>query len=226
MTELFRPNDVRAVALDWDGTVVNTVPFKIAQNLALAHEFGNNLTEEEVRREWNACSGFPDLMQRLTGSADEAAVEAAVLRDYDKPEFAKREFPFAKTALRTIGRRGLGLSLATNLTRKMLTLDTNLLNFNLEHYFEFTQTVNEYPFKKPDGRVLDPTRKHFGVKASKLLYVGDEMKDYKTALDAGSQFIGVTSGMTTPEEFADLDIPYTGNLAGVAELLRTADSRA
>ena len=88
MNELFRPKDVRAVILDWDGTVVDSVPYKLAQNEALAHEFGNNLSRDDVRREWNESRGFPDLMERLTGSTDMDAIMKAVKRDYDNPAYA------------------------------------------------------------------------------------------------------------------------------------------
>ena len=94
------------IALDWDGTVVDSVPYKLAQNKAIAHEFGNELTIDEVRREWNAANGFPDLMHRLTGSGDMAKIMEVVKRDYDNPAYAKREFAFAKAALAMLRAKG------------------------------------------------------------------------------------------------------------------------
>ena len=226
MTELLRLNDIRAVILDWDGTVVDSVPYKIAQNYDLAHEFGNNLSIDDVRREWNASQGFPDLLERLTGSTDLAAVMEVVKRDYDNPAYAKREFAFAKAALQTIGRMGLELGVITNATREILTLDANSLQLNLDHFFDFTQAVDECPFKKPDARVFDPAKKYFKVTSAHMLYVGDEMKDYEAAKNAGAQFIGVTTGMTTAEEFTQAGINYTNNLAGVAQLLSAKDPRS
>ena len=226
MSELFRPKDVRAVILDWDGTVVDSVPYKLAQNEALAHEFGNNLSSDDVRREWNESQGFPDLLERLTGSTDMAAIMEVVKRDYDNPAYAKRGFAFAKTALQSISRSGIKLGVITNATREILTLDADSLGLTLPYYFDYTQTVDECAFKKPDARVFDPALKQLGVKAAKLLYVGDEMKDYEAARNAGAQFIGVTTGMTTAEEFTQAGINYTNNLTGVAQLLSTKAPRS
>ena len=73
--------------------------------------------------------------------------------------------------------------------------------------------------------MFSPALKYFGVTASELLYVGDEIKDFEEAQSAGAQFIGVTTGMTTAEEFAKAGITYTNNLTGVAQLLSTKPTR-
>lgn len=210
---------IPVIALDWDGTVVDSVPYKLAQNKAIAHEFGNKLTIDEVRREWNAASGFPDLMYRLTGSSDMGEIMEVVRRDYDNPAYAKREFAFAKAALATLRAKGYKLAVITNATREILQMDARDLGFDLEHDFDFTQAADECEFKKPDKRVLEPLYKHFGITAQQLMYVGDEMKDYETTIDAGTAFTGVTTGMSTAEEFAAKSAPYVQNIDVLAERL-------
>ena len=94
-TKLIRSADV--IALDWDGTLVDSVPYKIAQNQAIAREFGNELTVDEVRQIWNDSVGFPDLMKQLCRTDGMDEIMKIVMRDYEKPEYAKRPFEFAKT---------------------------------------------------------------------------------------------------------------------------------
>ena len=43
----------RVVAFDWDGTIADSVPYKLAHNQAIASEFGKKLSIEEVRQIWN-----------------------------------------------------------------------------------------------------------------------------------------------------------------------------
>lgn len=219
MTPFLDHRTTPVIALDWDGTVVDSVPYKLAQNKAIAHEFGNELTVDEVRREWNAASGFPDLMHRLTGSDDMAKIMEVVKRDYDNPAYAKREFAFAKAALAMLRAKGYKLAVITNATREILQIDTQDLGFDLGCDFDFTQAADECEFKKPDARVLEPLYNHFGITAQQLMYIGDEMKDYETTVNAGTLFTGVTTGMSTAKEFSAQRIPYVQDIAVLAERL-------
>lgn len=214
-----RLDKIRVVAFDWDGTVVDSVPYKLAQNQALAREFGNDLSIDEVRRHWNESAGFADLMHRLTGSSDMASIMEIVRRDYDNPAYAKREFAFAKAALFTLGVEGYDLALITNATREIFTLDNQTLGPRLDKYFSYTQTADECEYKKPDPRVFSDVLAHFDAQPDEALYIGDEIKDYLATRDAGMQFEGVTTGMTTDKEFLERGIPYTSNIARVAQQL-------
>ncbi len=98
-------------------------------------------------------------------------------------------------------------------------MDAQDLGFDLEHDFDLTQAADECEFKKPDKRVLEPLYKHFGITAQQLMYVGDEIKDYETTVNAGTAFTGVTTGMSTPEEFDAKNVPYVQNIEVLAERL-------
>lgn len=191
----------RVIAVDLDGTMVDTVPYKIAQNLALAHEFGNPLTVEDVRKEWNDAAGFNDLMHRLTESDDMAAIMSVVKRDYDKPEYAKRRFEFAEDVIRRVRTLGHRTALITNLTSDILRVDAHNLDLDLDKYFEHIQTIDNWPHKKPDPRVFEPVLEQFDAAPHEILYIGDELKDAVAARDAGVHFIGVETGMTSRQEF-------------------------
>ena len=207
--------NVKVIALDWDGTVVDSVPYKVAQNQAIAREFGHDLSLDEVRRIWNEAAGFPALMQQLTGSTDMGKIMEVVKRDYDNPAYAKREFGFAKAALMAMRAENVQLGVLTNATREILQLDAGTLGFNLQKDFDYTQAADEYKHKKPDGRVFVPLLSHFGIAAHQLLYVGDELKDYQAAQNIGSQFIGVTTGMLTEQEFQAAGIPFVKNISEI-----------
>lgn len=212
---------IRVVALDWDGTIVDSIPYKIAQNQAIAAEFGNNLTVEQVRSEWNAANGFTDLLYRLTGSPNTAEVMQVVKRDYDNPAYAKRSFAFAQAALAALRAEGFQLGIITNATREILSMDMATLGIEAGNDFSFSQAADECDYKKPDARVFDMLLQYFDVQPHQMLYIGDELKDSLAAQNAGAEFIGVTTGMTTADEFDDHGIAYAENLAVIAASLRS-----
>lgn len=194
--------DVDVAIFDWDGTIIDSVQPKILQNQALAAEFGNHLSIEEVRVIWNSAIGFPDLMKRLCQTDDMEAIMAVVKRDYNKPEFAKRSFEFGSRTIKTIRALGKQTGLITNVTREILDLDTNSLAFTpLSDFFDFSQTADESEHKKPDPRVFIKALAHFDIQPLQAVYIGDELKDFYAARDSGMQFIGVETGMATREEF-------------------------
>jgi HAD superfamily hydrolase (TIGR01549 family) len=207
--------NIDVVALDWDGTVVNSVPYKLKQNQAIAAEFGKQLSVDEVRIIWNRAQGFPDLMKLLTGSDDMEAIMEVVHRDYDNPDYAKREFPFAKEALRSIRELGFRLALLTSATREILELDEQTLDLKCADYFDYVQTADDSEYKKPDGRVFVPLVNAMNVEPGRVVYIGDEMKDGLAARSADVNFIGVQTGMASQDEFTVQDFASTDNLSTI-----------
>jgi phosphoglycolate phosphatase-like HAD superfamily hydrolase len=224
MTDLPAREGIKVVALDWDGTLVDSVPGKLAQNLAIAHEFGNTeCTEEDVRREWNAAPGFSDLMHRLTGSHDMDAIMEVIGRDYDNPAYAKRPFDFALSALQTMRQSGKKLAVVTSVNREILDKDVPL-GLNVSEEFDFLQTTDDCPYKKPDPRVFGNLLAHFGITPEELIYTGDELKDHEATSKAGAHFVGVLTGMTSAKEFDRLHVPHVADLGALALQLRSMPS--
>lgn len=209
-------NQAEVVAFDWDGTVVDSVPYKLLQNQDIAREFGNELSMDEVRRVWNAASGFENLMKELCQTDDMEAIMKVAKRDYDNPEYAKRPFDFSPVFLRTVRELGKKTVLITNVTRELLTADSESVNLSpLDLYFDYTQTADESRHKKPDPRVFDKMLEKFQISAENVVYIGDEMKDYEAARDANIEFIGVHTGMASEEEFRDAGTFSVGSLKDI-----------
>jgi phosphoglycolate phosphatase-like HAD superfamily hydrolase len=208
--------NVDVIAFDWDMTIIDSHG-KILQNQAIAEEFGNPLTVDEVRRHWNESTSFPDLMARLTNGADMDAIMKVVKRDYNDPEFAKRPFWFAQAALRSLRSSHRNLALVSSVQRELLETDAASVGIDLDHMFGFVQAQDDWEFKKPDARVFDPTLRHFGIDAQKLVYIGDEMKDMRAIQAAGGHFIGVETGMVTGDEFDAVGALHVPGIKEIAE---------
>lgn len=193
----------RVVSFDWDGTLVDSVPYKLAQNQAIAGEFGNKLTLEEVRQIWNQSTGFTELMKNLCQTDDMAKIMEVVRRDYGKPEYAKRRFDFSEELIKKLRSIGKKTALITNLTLEMLEIDAKSVGIDpLDSFFDHIQTAEIDSPKKPDPRVFLPLLKNLDALPSQVVYIGDETKDALAAKAAGVRFVGVESGMATAEEFA------------------------
>ena len=64
--------------------------------------------------------------------------------------------------------------------------------------FEALVARDDYPREeaKPSAKAMEHFCDKLGVECDEVLYVGDGMVDWMTAVNSGSQFIGVTSGHT------------------------------
>ena len=212
--EVIIPRSIEVVALDWDMTVVDSRG-KLLQNLAIAHEFGNPLTLDEVRRHWNESSDFEDLMARLTNNAPFDEIMSVVRRDYNNPEYAKQPFDFAVAAIESFRSAGYKTAVVSGVQRELLERDARDLSIPIGDLFDLVQAQDDSEFKKPDPRVFCPLLRHFGITAASLLYIGDEEKDFRATAAAGAHFIGVETGMSTAAEFDALGASHTKTIEGV-----------
>lgn len=215
--------NISLVGFDLDGTILDTVPYKLAQNQHLARQFGRNISLEESRRIWNESSGFADLMKNICGTSDMSVVMPIVKRDYNLPEFQKRLFPFTRIFLEGLARQSFRSALITNATQEVLDLDAETFEIaSFENYFHLVQAGDHSEYKKPDPRVFDQVLGHFGVAATQTVYIGDEIKDAHAALDAGIYFIGVETGLATSDEFKEFDVPVVPSLPQALKLLNSS----
>ena len=209
-------SNAKVIAFDWDMTVIDSHG-KLLQNQAIAKEFGNPMELDAVRRHWNETTSFSNLMAQLTNGADMEEIMRVVRRDYDNPEFAKRPFWFAKAALQSLRASRRDLALVSSVQRELLEVDAPAVGIDLARTFGFVQAQDDCEYKKPDGRVFNPTLIHFGIAAHKLVYIGDEMKDMVAIEAAGGHFIGVETGMITGEEFDAVGALHVPSIKEIAE---------
>jgi HAD superfamily hydrolase (TIGR01549 family) len=96
------------------------------------------------------------------------------------------------------------VGIVTASTQSLVLEDLQRLNFPIDDFFAI-QTAEDTSFHKPDPRVFDPILtklKAEAIEKEDVLYIGDGIRDYQAAKDAGISFLGITHGTTTKDEFA------------------------
>jgi HAD superfamily hydrolase (TIGR01549 family) len=197
---------IQAVIFDLDDTLVKTHVVKWAQHKAIAKDrFGRELTEARLREHWG--KPFETLISAL--HQDEDTIEnllklyAATTDDF--PKEIQRD---SMGTIRALLERGIQLGVVTATTKDFVLKDMKRLDFPLEEFF-CIQAADDTEFHKPDPRVFDPILRklqEMGIEKEGTVYVGDALTDFYAARDAGLDFIAVTTGLNSAEEFKAIGV--------------------
>jgi phosphoglycolate phosphatase len=215
---------IEAIALDLDGTLVDSLPdLAAAANAMRAHLGLIPLAPERVGS--HVGDGLAKLVHRtLTdetdGEADTATWEAGLrfFSQYYREHIADftRPYPGVIEGLQLL--RTLKLPLAV-ITNKPATFTVPLLaKLDLAPYFSLALGGDSLPEKKPSALPLLHTCEVFGITPDKLAMVGDSKNDILAARAAGSPAVLVNYGYgDLAPSAADLTI---GNLVELYDLLK------
>lgn len=73
-------------------------------------------------------------------------------------------------------------------------------------------------FAKPDARAFDGIFASHPARRERTIFVGDMITDFETAQNAGTQFVGVLTGLTSRETFIRAGVNKTHIIHSVADL--------
>ena len=189
---------IKAVIFDYDETLVKTLDSRIKVYIALAkNEYDLTLTESQIRKAF----GFPynDFIKRLFGDVD--AIESII----SKYQALSQNFPNLayeggeKTVNSLIKKYLVGI--VSGIRRKGILNDLSKLKYPTDKFF-FLQCGDDITAQKPDPKVFAPLLTELNkrnIKPSETVYIGDDLKDFKTAIGVGFHFIGV-AGHTNPKQ--------------------------
>lgn len=192
---------VKAVLFDHDDTLVATFEPKSAHHKYIAKTFyQKEVTDDEIRVHWG--KPLPTLMKILYGTDD---AETALAHNIaTRAEFPKRLFDGTLDTLAALRARGLKTGIVTSTVRPSLAYDFETLGISPD-LFDYVQTQEETEHHKPDPRVFAPAVAWLatqGISPAETLYIGDTLLDMRAAQGAGFQFLGVATGLLTPDDFA------------------------
>lgn len=107
--------------------------------------------------------------------------------------------------LKEFGYKTAILTSRTSMEVKHLLDENHPLTSRIDAFYH--KGNNEY--RKPDPRAYDKALKHFNVKPSDTVYIGDNLNDAISAKEAGLHFIALLeSELKTKEDFKSVPVDY------------------
>lgn len=221
------PIAVRAVMIDLDGTLLDTIPdLAAAANQMLVHLGREPLPLEVVRT--FVGKGIPRLVERalardIEGRADAAALAAALPvfeRFYTEVNGRYTTiYPGVREGLEQFRAGGFPLACVTN---KSAAFTGPLLErMGLAHFFAQTISGDTLARKKPDPLQLLHACAQFAVPPDRMLMIGDSGNDALAARAAGCPVFCVPYGYNEGQPVQSLDVDaIVGSLVDCIPLIR------
>ena len=207
------PIEIRAIAFDLDGTLVETLPDLHEAAIRMLAQIGRPAVTESTVRAYVG-DGVDRLVKRLLtgepdGEPDAVAFEKAAenFRAHYASVLtrASRPFPGALSTLEVLRRRGFKLACVTNKPARFT--EPLLQGLGLTAYLDRVISGDSLPRKKPDPLPLLHTARAFGIEPAQLLMIGDSPVDTGAARAAGCPVFCVPYGYrgTLPVQALDCD---------------------
>jgi phosphoglycolate phosphatase len=206
------PLAVKAVMIDLDGTLLDTVADLASAADTLLEKLGRPLLGEAVVRTFVG-KGIPHLVGRLltatqTTAPDDALQEHALKVFLDCYEIVNGRhttiYPGVREGLAALKKAGFPLACVTNksgrFTRPLLE------HMDLAPFFSVTVAGDTLPQRKPDPAPLMYACAQFGVKAHEMLMIGDSVNDAQAARAAGCPVFCVPYGYNEGGDVRTLDV--------------------
>ncbi len=194
----------KAVIFDFDDTLVESRLAKWDQHKHVGKKFYNiDLKDETLHEHWGKPIHIlaPELYEH-----SEPWEEMHQKLISTKKDFPKKLYPGSVTALNELLDNSIKIGIISAATRMDITEDLVKFNFPLER-FTIIQGCDETNVHKPNPEVFTPALKKLeeeGIELKDILYVGDSIDDLKASTLAGIDFIALTTGLYTREDFKKL----------------------
>jgi phosphoglycolate phosphatase len=206
------PLRVKAVMIDLDGTLLDTIPdLAVAANLML-EALGRAPLDADLIRTFVG-KGVPNLVKRtlagdIDGEVDSALLERALQlyeRCYDSVNGRHTTiYPGVIEGLERLRERHFKLACVTNKSARFT--QPLLAHMKLSEYFSEVVAGDTLPQKKPDPAPLIYACAQFGIAPSDMLMIGDSVNDAQAARAAGCPVFCVPYGYNEGRDVRELDV--------------------
>ena len=203
---------VRAVLIDLDGTMLDTVLDLHAAANGMLRDFGRDEISVETIRNYVG-RGIPALVKRCMAGRLDAADDPAAPPDDALASFRRhyaetngreaKAYPGVIDGLEALEAKGLRLACITN-KAEAFTLPL-LQRTGLAGYFDVVVSGDTLPRAKPDPMPLIWVCGHFDLKPRDMLMIGDSRNDFLAARAAGCPIFLVPYGYNEGHDVRNLE---------------------
>jgi HAD superfamily hydrolase (TIGR01549 family) len=218
------PRKYDAVLFDLDDTLTVTRTIKFDMHRAIARErYGRVLTDDEIRRHYD--KPIEDSLRGLHGGPDTRTEELVAVLDAYQQRFPHRVQTGALTVVRTLLAAKLQVGIITGSPESVARSVLEYLGFPVAQMVGI-YCYNSARLRKPSPMVFDEVKALLRARhwphEPEILYVGDGLEDYRAAHAAGVDFVGVTTGVVTGQDFraagAECSVPKLIDLLKILQL--------
>ena len=206
------PLAVKAVTIDLDGTLLDTVTdLAVAINLLLGH-LGRAPLDAALIRTFVG-KGIPHLVSCALDAAYQGNVPADLLARalpiyYERYEGVNGRhttvYPGVLEGLDALRAGGFPLACVTNKSERFT--GPLLESMGLASYFSTVVAGDTLPRKKPDPLPLTHVCGYFGIAPAQMLMIGDSINDAAAARAAGCPVFCVSYGYNEGADVRELDV--------------------
>ena len=222
---------IRAVGFDMDGTLLATVVdydglYNSDRTVLERHGipfdevFGRDPESRRLRapiRKWLEARGRGDEFPAIDAEIDEVSL------GYEKQYLDRaKAFPGSAECMDVLHSKGLKVGVLTKGGRGYA--EAALGRFGILGKLDalVTRDYAGYDDAKPSPKAMRNFAKEMGVDVDEIIYLGDTVSDYRSSRDAGSTFIGVTSGAMSAEDWEKLSpgmftLEHAGDIVDVID---------
>ena len=197
MTARRRPEALRAVLFDWDGTLVDSAETSFRAYVSLFRELRIPFDRDEYRRtyspNWHRTYEALGLSRERWDEAD-----ALWLRFYAEERNAL--LPGVPEALGRLRQAGHAQGIVSSGERARVTQE--MRDLEVHHFFEVAVCGGDTENRKPHPEPLLFALERMGLRAEEAAYVGDSPEDVEMARSAGVFAVGVPGTFPNRETLA------------------------
>ena len=206
------PLRVKAVMIDLDGTLADTIPDLAAATNLMLRELGRPVQDVERIRDFVG-KGIPRLVERaLAGSvegtapADQMARALPIFERCYAEENGRHSVLYPGVNDGLLAMRSMELPLAC-VTNKSGRFTVPLLEqLGIARFFDQVIAGDTLPQKKPDPAQLLHACRAFSIAPREMLMIGDSGNDALAARAAGCPVFCVTYGYNEGQDVRELDV--------------------
>ena len=191
----------KAVIFDFDDTLVESRVSKWAHHKHVAKNFYNiELSDEDIRKHWGR--PFDVLVAELYQNSDtlENMHKAIISVKKDFPKYPYKE---AISTVQKLLDQNIKTGVVSATTTMFLIEDLTHLGFPVDS-FSIIQGADKTKVHKPEAGVFLPLIEQMekeGINKEDIVYIGDSLDDFKASTGAGLNFIALTTGLYSYEDF-------------------------
>lgn len=193
---------IKAVLLDFDGTLIDSIPLIMKSDLAAIKEFGFSISHQKLREvsNWHSRDIAYYLMDlKKTNFCLEDFIEYR--RSYFEKLLKQHKanglwFKGSKNFLKDIS-EFFPLALVTGSRHRFIN---QVFDKKTKNYFKTLITSDEVLHKKPDIEPLNNAIKKLKVKKEEVVFIGDSVMDGLMCQRLGVKFIAKIGGISTENQ--------------------------